>query len=81
MLLKKGGLETMLLQLEEVVAAGFDAHHFVTGLGHHLRNLMVCKDESTLGLMEAGESVVERFQRTGETLWFALFGRCHWPGQ
>ena len=51
----------MLLQLEEVVAAGFDAHHFVTGLGQHLRNLMVCKDEATLSLMEAGASVTDRF--------------------
>ena len=56
-----GRIGDMLLQLEEVVAAGFDAHHFVTGLGQHLRNLMVCKDESTLALMEAGESVVGRF--------------------
>ena len=28
-----GRIGDMLLQLEEVVAAGFDAHHFVTGLG------------------------------------------------
>ena len=26
-----------------------------------MRNLMVCKDDATLGLMEAGESVVKRF--------------------
>ena len=51
----------MLLQLEEVIAAGFDAHHFVTGLGQHLRNLLVCKDQATLSLMEAGASMAERF--------------------
>ena len=57
----EGRVGDMLLQLEQVVAAGFDAHHFVTGLGQHLRNLLVCKDEATLSLMEVGESVVERF--------------------
>ncbi len=57
----EGRIGDMLLQLEEVVAAGFDAHHFVTGLGQHLRNLMVCKDDATLSLMEAGEAVVDRF--------------------
>ena len=57
----EGRIGDMLLQLEEVVAAGFDAHHFVTGLGQHLRNLMVCKDEATLSLMEAGATVADRF--------------------
>ena len=57
----EGRIGDMLLQLEEVVAAGFDAHHFVTGLGQHLRNLLVCKDEATLSLMEAGATVADRF--------------------
>ena len=57
----EGRIGDMLLQLEEVVAAGFDAHHFVTGLGQHLRNLMVCKDEATVSLMEAGDAVVAKF--------------------
>ncbi|MDG1381419.1 MAG: DNA polymerase III subunit gamma/tau, partial [Flavobacteriales bacterium] len=57
----EGRVGDMLLQLEEVVAAGFDAHHFVTGLGQHLRNLLVSKDQATLSLMEAGASMAERF--------------------
>ena len=57
----EGRIGDMLLQLEEVIAAGFDAHHFVTGLGQHLRNLLVCKDQATLSLMEAGASMAERF--------------------
>lgn len=58
----EGRVGDMLLQLEEVVAAGFDAHHFVTGLGQHLRNLLVSKDQATLSLMEAGAAVVDRFK-------------------
>ena len=57
----EGRIGDMLLQLEEVVGAGFDSHHFVTGFGQHLRNLMVCKDEATLSLMEAGAAVADRF--------------------
>ena len=36
----------MLLQLEEVVAAGFDARHFVTGLGQHAQPARL-QDEAT----------------------------------
>ena len=36
-----------LLLFDNVLARGFDAHHFLTGLGSHLRNLMVCRDAKT----------------------------------
>lgn len=50
-----------LLLFDSVLARGFDAHHFLSGLGNHLRSLMVCRDSRTLQLMEATPEVKTRF--------------------
>ena len=50
-----------LLLFDGVLARGFDAHHFLSGLGDHLRNLMVCRDQRTLKLMEATPEVKARY--------------------
>lgn len=51
-----------LLLFDEVLAKGFDGNHFINGLGAHFRNLLVCKDASTLRLLEASEGVKQRYQ-------------------
>jgi len=50
-----------LLLFDNVLARGFDAHHFLSGLGNHLRSLMVCRDQRTLKLMEATPEVKTKF--------------------
>ena len=50
-----------LLLFDRVLARGFDAHHFLSGLGNHLRSLMVCRDQRTLKLMEATPEVKTKF--------------------
>lgn len=45
----------LLILFNEIVSKGFDAHHFVSGLASHFRDLMVCKNPATLVLLEAGE--------------------------
>jgi len=47
----------------EVLDRGFDGQHFITGMGEHLRNLLVAKDESTLSLLEVGENIRKRYQQ------------------
>ena len=37
-------------------------HHFINGLGAHLRNVLVAKDEATVGLMEVSEGLAERYK-------------------
>lgn len=58
-----------LLTFNEILNNGFDGHHFITGLGEHLRNLMVSKNASTVTLMDVGDSIREKYldqsQRTG----------------
>lgn len=52
-----------LLLLDEVLKLGFDANHFITGLGSHLRDLLVCQDERTIALLEVGEAVKAQYHQ------------------
>ena len=51
-----------MLLFNDVMARGFDAHHFITGWANHLRNIMVCRDPQTLRLVEATDDVKAKFQ-------------------
>lgn len=53
-----------LLILNEILEKGFDGQHIITGLASHFRDLLVCKDESTLVLFEIGASIRERYKKT-----------------
>ena len=59
---KKGDVVNSLLIFNEILNKGFDAHHFVTGLSQHLRDIMVCRDVSTLQLLEVGADIKERYK-------------------
>jgi DNA polymerase-3 subunit gamma/tau len=60
--LLKGEIRNCLLLLNEILEKGFDGHHFISGLATHFRDLLVCKDESTLALFEVGASIRERYK-------------------
>lgn len=45
----------LLLAYNDILAKGFDGHHFIAGLASHFRDLLVCKNPATLTLLEAGE--------------------------
>jgi DNA polymerase-3 subunit gamma/tau len=48
---------------DEILRKGFDPEVFVLGLAEHLRNVLVCKDKATLGLLEVGENLRERYKQ------------------
>jgi len=50
-----------LLLFDEILSNGFDGNNFITGLCEHFRNLMVCKDESTVKLLEVAENAQEKY--------------------
>lgn len=54
--------EAMLL-LDEIINGGFDGQHFVTGMGEHLRNLLICKDSITLKLLEVSAGLKDRYHK------------------
>ncbi|TAH26139.1 MAG: DNA polymerase III subunit gamma/tau [Cytophagales bacterium] len=51
-----------LIIFDEILKKGFDSHNFIVGLSEHLRNLMVCKDEITLKLLEVAEEVKLKYK-------------------
>jgi len=55
-----------MLLLNEVLRKGFDAHHFMTGLASHFRDLLVSKDPITLPLLEVGASIREHYQQQAQ---------------
>ncbi|SDM42586.1 DNA polymerase-3 subunit gamma/tau [Daejeonella rubra] len=50
-----------LLVFDEILSNGFDGNHFITGLASHFRNLLVCKDASTLKLLEVSEGIRQKY--------------------
>ncbi len=67
-----------LLIYEEILKAGFDGHHFITGLSEHFRNLMMSQEANTLQLLSAADSVKEQYQtqaaQAGPTFLFKALG-------
>ena len=53
----------LLNLFDQILNKGFEPEIFVSGLAEHLRNILVCKDEATLALLEVGESLRERYRR------------------
>ena len=53
----------MLLLFDEVLRRGFDEDLFLNGLAAHVRDLLVCKDEATLKLLEIGDRLRSRYHQ------------------
>ncbi|PWJ42146.1 DNA polymerase III subunit gamma/tau [Sediminitomix flava] len=54
-------LATVLLTFNEILGKGFDGHNFIVGLCEHFRNLLVCKDQQTVALLEVSEKVKAKY--------------------
>jgi len=55
-------ISSSLLIFDEILNNGFDGHNFVTGLSEHFRNLLVCKDEATLELLQVSGNVKDKYK-------------------
>lgn len=55
-------IPSSLLLFNEIMELGFEGDHFINGLSSHLRNLLVCKDERTLSLLEVSDSLREKYK-------------------
>ncbi|MDX1364630.1 MAG: DNA polymerase III subunit gamma/tau [Arenibacter latericius] len=51
----------LLVLFNETLAQGFDGHHFIIGLASHFRDLMVCKHQNTIPLLEVGEEAKKQY--------------------
>ncbi len=67
-LLIENNIPESLLAFDDILSKGFDAHHFIMGLASHFRDLLVCKNQETITLLEVGEQVkkmyLEQSQKT-----------------
>jgi len=54
-------ISNALLMFDEILSKGFDPHNFVLGLMEHIRNVLVCKDATTVALLETSEKVKKSY--------------------
>ena len=57
----RGNTSDILLILNDIISKGFEPQHFVSGMGNHLRSLLVCKDMVTVQLLEVSEQLRQRY--------------------
>lgn len=61
----------LLIQFNTVLSKGFDGHHYIAGLASHFRDLLVCKNPTTIELLEVGDDTkvkyVEQSQKASHT--------------
>ena len=62
-----GRTSDILLILNDIISKGFEPQHFVSGMGNHLRSLMVCKDPATVQLLEVSEQLRQRYLTQSQT--------------
>lgn len=56
-----------LLIFDEILDKGFDGHNFINGLCEHFRDLLVCRDQQTVQLLEVGATIKERYVEQAKT--------------
>jgi len=67
-LLLANDIPKVLLAFNDILSKGFDGHHFIMGLASHFRDLLVCKNQETISLLEVGEQVkVMYFEQSQKT--------------
>lgn len=69
-LLLENNIPQALVTYNDILSKGFDGHHFIMGLASHFRDLLVCKNQETIDLLEVGEQVkamyFEQSQKTNQ---------------
>ena len=65
-LLLANDIPQLLLKFNEIISQGFDAHHFISGLASHFRDLMVCKSPATINLLEVGDQTKQDYQKQSQ---------------
>jgi len=55
-------LSEVLLIMDEIIRDGFEPEQLILGLSDHMRDLLVCKDARTIGLLDVSDRLKERYQ-------------------
>ena len=60
-LILNNNIPDLLLLFNECLSKGFDGHHFISGIASHFRDLLVCKNQATIQLLEVGAKAQEQY--------------------
>ncbi|TPN89020.1 DNA polymerase III subunit gamma/tau [Aquimarina algicola] len=60
-LILENNIPQLLVSFNDILAQGFDGHHFIAGLASHFRDLLVCKNQETIALLEVGEQTKAKY--------------------
>ena len=55
-----------LLLLDDILARGFDAQNFISGLTSHIRNLLLAQNPGTVQLLQVSDSIKARLQEQAQ---------------
>ena len=66
-MLLAGDIPSCLLLFDQVLKKGFEGSHFMAGLAGHFRNLLVCKNQSSVSLLQVSSSVAQRYVVQAQT--------------
>ena len=59
--MRNGNYRDTLLIINDVIEKGFDGQHFITGMGEHLRNLLMSIDPATVKLIETSDAIRAKY--------------------
>ncbi len=63
-----GNYKEILLIVNEVIEKGFEGQHFITGMGEHLRNLLMSTDAATVKLIETSDAIRAKYANQARTV-------------
>ncbi|MEM9681309.1 MAG: DNA polymerase III subunit gamma/tau, partial [Bacteroidota bacterium] len=65
-LILEHNIPELLVQFNSILSRGFDGHHYIAGLASHFRDLLVCKTENTIELLEVGEDTKVKYMEQSQ---------------
>lgn len=71
-LILQNQIPQLLLHFNEILSKGFDGQHFIAGLAGHFRDLLVCKDQKTIDLLEVGDNTKTLYFEQSQKTSFAF---------
>jgi DNA polymerase-3 subunit gamma/tau len=60
-LILENKIPELLIAFNDILAQGFEGHHFIAGLASHFRDLLVAKDAATIELLEVGDNTKKQY--------------------
>ncbi len=57
-----------ILILDEILKLGFESNNFITGLSEHFRNLLICKDDDIVEILEVSDGVKSKYKEQSSKL-------------